>query len=438
MARRGATARVNLVKASTGSAAPLITAKTGARQIAAAPLVHAPTPTLQRTNPSLPAPVQVGGEKQAHEGLAKQTATVGNVDYQLEQDGNNYVLKDANGNVKRTYSKSQMDAIGRRGTSGATMDALDSAAYFRFSGGKTDEEKAEILRQQIRKEKNEDQIETEKRNNNEWTRRNQITQQAQQKRTETEAAGREKAAQIKAEADAAKEEAARQERERKLGRAGDMTDEDFAEFQRMGGAQYATWGYSPENQAKIDSYEKEWQDMVDSGNYSADDLQTMRGEIDARIGNVKKSVNKRTNTPDVGEQPIISQDGKFYWDNKAGNWSPLKQEQDKAADRELQEQIETRKRRESYEQSIITELMKPTTQDDPSKPAEKVTIPGMSYEDAFKEARRRSDIYYKDRQTGAGTPTPTPTPTPAPTTGDDAPLDTVKPLSDWDKFKRNK
>lgn len=434
MARRGATARVNLVKASTGSAAPLITAKTGARQIAAAPLVHAPTPTTQRTNPSLPAPVQVGGEKAAHQGFATQTATVGSVDYALEQDGNNYVLKDAAGNVKRKYSASQMDNIRRRGNSGATMDPLDQAAFFRFSGGKTEREIA--LEDEQRKAANAAAADRAKQDyaHQLAMEKQAASDKAALERAQATAASRENAAQIKADAAAKEKELARQAHERELGRAGDMTDEDFAEFQRMGGKQYATWGYSPENQAKIDSYEKEWQNMLESGNYSADDLQTMRGEIDARIGNVKKSVNKRTNTPDVDAQPILSQDGRFMWDSSKGAngaWIAAPTDQEKARSDAREARFQERK--DKYEQSIIDALMKPKDEIGEDGKATGEQIPGMSYEEALAEARKRSAAFFAQP---TAQPTPAPTAQPTPNAAPVPPTDPNDPLSAFSQFRR--
>lgn len=165
----------------------------------------------------------------------------------------------------------------------------------------------------------------------------------------------------------------------------------------MGGKQYATWGYSPENQAKIDSYEKEWQDMLESGEYTADDLQTMRDELDARIENVKKSVNKRTNVPDVDAQPIYSQDGRFVWDASKGvngAWTPAPA--DRNQERTDAREAKLNERKDKYVQSIIDKLMEPQDKyiegTNMVNPSEK--LPGMSFEDALKEARRRSDAFF--------------------------------------------
>lgn len=162
MARKRATSKAQLIHAQAAPAAQLVTAH-AQTQTASAPTATASVPTASRrrgasVNPVLPSPVQVGGEKQHHQGFATQTATVGGTDLSLHQlrDGS-YELRDPNGNVRRRYSGGQMANVTRRGNSGATMDPLDQAAFFRIGGGQTAEEKEEAKRVRLKKEAEQDE-----------------------------------------------------------------------------------------------------------------------------------------------------------------------------------------------------------------------------------------------------------------------------------------
>jgi hypothetical protein len=72
--------------------------------------------------------------------------------YSFEKGGTSknpsYLLRDANGNVLRTYTQAQYAHLQRRGHGNATLDRLDSAAFFRSRGGQTASEKAAAIRQE--------------------------------------------------------------------------------------------------------------------------------------------------------------------------------------------------------------------------------------------------------------------------------------------------
>lgn len=454
MARRGATARVNLVKASTGSAAPLVTAKTGARQIAASPLVHAPTPTAQRTSPSLPAPVQVGGEKAAHQGFETQTATVGGTDLSLVQLRNgSYELRDPNGNVRRKYSSGQMAGVTRRGNSGATMDPLDQAAFFRIGGGKTADEKAEEKRQQIRQEKNEDQIAAEKRNNEEWTRRNDIQQQQQieaEKRSQTQWQERQDAIlKQKQDEEARIKQQAEDENNAFNSKYGidegtHLSQKDKDDI----AAGRSRWGYSAQDQQAIDKINDDIKKDLADGYYNTKDklfyvgddgkthmvhqgdtgfhgqetfteYDAVRRQADEEIASYKKGVQKNTEerTPEqiyngafeINGVKYYSPDGKSLVPidegqrNKAAQEARAQERADNQAYRKEEREIAAQNRRQEridkYEQSIIDNLMKPVGEGDEA-------TPGMSYEEALAEARKRSAAFFAQ-------PTAQPTPAPA-------------------------
>ena len=460
MARKRATSKAQLIHAQAAPAAQLVTAH-AQTQTASAPTATASAPTASRrrgasVNPALPAPVQVGGEKQHHQGFGTQTATVGGTDLSLHQlrDGS-YELRDPNGNVRRRYSGGQMANVTRRGNSGATMDPLDSAAFFRIGGGKTADEKAEEQRQQIRQEKTDDQIAAEKRNNEEWTRRNKIQNQQQietEGRNQTQWFYRQNEIQRRKQ-----EEEARLKKQAEAENAAFNTKYGIDEGTQLSqkdkddiAAGRSRWGYSAQDQQSIDDINKAFSegkyDRTKKGYYVGDDglahqlkegdsghtgqdliteHDAFRHNADAQIAGFRKGVQKNTDerTAEQIYNGAFEINGVRYYSPDGRSLVPIDEGQKAQAARDARAQeradnqaFRQQERTDKFIDSTVTELMKPKAEiGNDGKPTGE-EIAGMTYEDAYAEAVRRSKIRNGQQPNpnggaGAGTPPPNPSAT---------------------------
>lgn len=356
-----------LVHAPTGGSAPLMAAP-GISQVA----LHAPPPSRTTFSPV----TSPGGFKKGRRGQGGGAAAAGGRGG-IAAGGAGQALKlvernpkalrgglnhgfdlvDDNGNVVRSYSDKQMENVVSRGDLGSTMDEIDQQAWFRFRGGKTEQELAE--------------------------------EQAQQE----------------AVADAAKRQADANEFDRREGvKQANIRNNREAEI----ASQKELYEYKLTQQQKreIDAINNAYENARKSGNFTEDQLKEIARQRDARLMGIQPLATPK-NEPN---KPNIQTDasGRSWIESSPGKWTQIDDDAKSSRQAELdaKRQDALDARADKYE----LELMKPYTVMEPNEDGELQKVTKMRSQEEIDEIMKRRFPYrYPDASAdGAGAQSQTP------------------------------